>query len=150
VLESHPLKKTDLEASVNFQNYKYILISKTYTVDLSLGIIKGFSLESGRTIFANSLDQEIEFVGFVPLGQLNGGDLHTTHTVGLSATDALEVHVVMVMICRRTGFAAEGVLGTALVVKHFVDKSFVKKRFQRAVNGNPIEFIADLFLYISM
>lgn len=70
-------KKTELQASVNFQNYKYISIPKTYADDLSPRIVKRyFKGKSHRAMFANALDQEVELFGFITFWQLYGRDFY--------------------------------------------------------------------------
>ena len=66
-LEANNPKKHELQASANLQNYKYILIPKTYTNDLSKDLKKmsGGVTASCRAALAHALDQQVQLLGFI-------------------------------------------------------------------------------------
>jgi hypothetical protein len=60
------------------------------------------------------------------------------------------MNVLVVMAFDRTSLGTKRVLHAAFVVEHFVDESFVKKRFECPVNSYAIKVILDFFLDIAV
>lgn len=60
------------------------------------------------------------------------------------------MHVVVVMVAVGAGFAAEGVLGTALIVEHFMKQAHVQERPQCPVYRYAVVVGAEPGFYVVM
>lgn len=69
---------------------------------------------------------------------------------GSSAPFAFEVNVVVVMVVFAAGQAAERVFGAAFIIQHFMDDTFIQKRFQRPVNGYAVIVRAETLLEVAV
>jgi hypothetical protein len=107
------------------------------------------SIVSTRTTFTNTLNQEIYFTGPVPFGKFNRRHFNF-QTVGLTATGALEMNMVVVMTGFAAGIVAQGILETPLVIQHFMNKSFVQKSLERTINRYTIKLVIDFLFNVAM
>ena len=67
-----------------------------------------------------------------------------------TTASTFEVNVIMLMISFGTGFSTKRIPGGAIVIKHFMNKSALKKRFEGPVDSHPIIIVINFCFNISM
>jgi hypothetical protein len=103
-LEKPLASKNRILDSAQFQNYKYIFIRKTS----ELRFLTARWILNGA-VLTGALDKEIDLLGDVSLWQFHQRNLHI-QAVGLTASGALEMHVLMAMTRGKTFLRTEGIL----------------------------------------
>jgi len=98
---------------------------------------------------ARTLDQQIDFPGFVSLGQFYRRDFYI-QAIGLAALDAFEMNVLMAVLRCGTGFRAKGVFEGAGVIQDLMYQSPVVKGFKRAVYRNAVDILINFTFNVAV
>jgi hypothetical protein len=85
------------------------------------------------------LDEEVHLFGFVSFREFDGWDFNIFQAISLAAFRTFKMNMIMVMVLLMAVLIAKCILESPAIVQDFVDDPSVKKCFQRAINGDPVE-----------
>lgn len=100
----------------------------------------------------HALHKKINFLAFVPFRQCQSRDTNLVQAGSMSAHQALEVYMVMVvhMILGLTYFLAHGILHRSLIIQYLVQNSLIQKCLQGPVDRHPVEPCIELAFQVTM